>query len=619
MPRRGIPALTRERDRDDLRLLRAAHRLQLPVSPVSVRNTTSVEQPSTVARLMGADTDALDEERQLRRRYEAVDAASLALTQALARVGPAELAEPVRSVIASARTITGADFAAFGAMAGASRRFSRWFCSADAGVESEPPPVTGLLAEVIATAQTIRLRDVWLERPLRPLPEPCAHLRSFIGVPLYYGDRLVGVLLIGNEREDVPFTAEDQVRLEMLGDRLAAAAEIARLSLRELREAKRLRALAEIGKSLTDTLDWDRLLDSVARLALPWFADFGMVYLVEDDVLVLGRVAHVDASRELELRRALAGTRTTRDSDDPLARIWRDASASRASHGAPVLLADESTVAVPLIARQKMIGILVCGYDHVADWYQPDELRYASDLAQQAAMALDNARLYGEAQRALHARDDLLAVVSHDLRTPLHTIVLATQTMDAQPQLEAVRRSIDLMDRLINDLLQAATIEAGAFAIETQPEPLVPLLEEAIDALRSSAQKRHVRLQLLMGPDLPDVRCDRVRVLQVLLNLMGNALKFSPEGGRVEVRATLQQDAVELCVIDEGAGIAPEDLPRLFDRYWKARSSGREGAGLGLYISKTIIEAHGGAIWAVSEPGRGGAFHFRLPHRGVSA
>jgi signal transduction histidine kinase len=168
------------------------------------------------------------------------------------------------------------------------------------------------------------------------------------------------------------------------------------------------------------------------------------------------------------------------------------------------------------------------------------------------------------------------------------------------------------MDRLISDLLDIASIDAGRLAVEPQPQSAASLLQEASELFQLLAAERSIRMSLDVPSDPLQVSADRERVLQVLSNLIGNALKFTPAGGSIQLRAQLEPAWVRLSVVDTGPGVPPEQLPHVFDRYWQAKRSGRLGIGLGLSIAKGIVEAHGGRIWAESVAGSGSSFHFTL-------
>jgi signal transduction histidine kinase len=169
------------------------------------------------------------------------------------------------------------------------------------------------------------------------------------------------------------------------------------------------------------------------------------------------------------------------------------------------------------------------------------------------------------------------------------------------------------MYQLIHDLLEVAAIEAGRMTVERSPVAVDGLLSDALELLRPLAGAKRITLVTDVPPALPAVDADRERVLQIFSNIGGNAVKFTPEGGQVEIHATLREGAVEFEVRDTGPGIETDALPRVFDRFWQARKATRAGAGLGLAIAKGIVEAHNGVIRAESERGRGSRFSFTLP------
>ncbi|MBW3534135.1 MAG: PAS domain-containing protein [Gemmatimonadetes bacterium] len=223
--------------------------------------------------------------------------------------------------------------------------------------------------------------------------------------------------------------------------------------------------------------------------------------------------------------------------------------------------------------------------------------------------------------RAIAARDEVLGVVSHDLRNPVGTVGAAAELLaeldlpeaSRREQLDIIRRTAVRMSRLIEDLLDVTRIDGGGLALAAAAEDPVALVRETLDQHRILAREAGIELVDGAREDLPPVKADRERILQALANLVGNALKFTPPGGRVTVRADADgPDGVLLSVEDTGEGIPPESLERLFDRFWQQRRAGRRGAGLGLAIARGIVESHGGELRVESELGRGSTFFFSL-------
>jgi PAS domain S-box-containing protein len=222
---------------------------------------------------------------------------------------------------------------------------------------------------------------------------------------------------------------------------------------------------------------------------------------------------------------------------------------------------------------------------------------------------------------AVRGRDEVLAVVSHDLRNPIGTIAAAAELLSDVPMpperqeehLEIIGRAAHRANTLIQDLLDVATIEAGRLSVRTKPVDLVELVEEVGSQMRLGADGEGVELSVHVPAELPAVEADRDRILQVMSNLVGNALKFTPSGGRVSVAAEQAPGGVSVTVSDTGPGIEPEMKEHLFDRFWRGHGANLRGAGLGLAIVKGILEAHGTSIEVETEVGRGSAFSFILP------
>jgi signal transduction histidine kinase len=243
--------------------------------------------------------------------------------------------------------------------------------------------------------------------------------------------------------------------------------------------------------------------------------------------------------------------------------------------------------------------------------------------AAQRELASEHERLVealSRAESALGMRDEVLAIVAHDLRAPLNAVQTSAAFLteadlpesDRRRLLDVIRRAASSMNRLIEELLDVARMESGAFTVDMQRVDLAALAIEVCEQFQPQATDGARVLACIAERDLPWVTADRSRISQVLENLISNALKFTPAGGSITVGVARRGSDIACTVTDTGAGISPEELPHLFERFWQARRYRRGGAGLGLAIARGVVEAHGSALTVDSEPGRGSAFSFVL-------
>ena len=257
--------------------------------------------------------------------------------------------------------------------------------------------------------------------------------------------------------------------------------------------------------------------------------------------------------------------------------------------------------------------------------------RQAHLLHEQERAAIEKQRLYEfeqharrEAEATTRAREEVLAVASHDLRGPLNAINLSAavlaghvpQVQEVQRALQSIEGAVEQMSRLISDLLDLMRIEGSRLVLEKKNHNVVPLIDHLVCMLRPIATSNQQRIVPSIKPngDGATVFCDKERLLQILNNLVGNAMKFSQAGGAIRIGFEQLADRVRFAVEDDGRGIAGEELSHIFDRFWQSRGAKRrQGLGLGLAIAKSLVEAHGGQIWAESVLGKGSRFYFDLP------
>jgi PAS domain S-box-containing protein len=396
------------------------------------------------------------------------------------------------------------------------------------------------------------------------------------------------------------------------------------------RSEERLGLLADASAVLSSSFEIDDTVARVVRRLSPQFADFcfadvleenGQVNRIEVAVSSPGCEAAAQALRKPPIPwLALAEARlVTEDASELLRSVVADIPEGEV---AVRELAVQSLMMIPVVARGKVLGMLGMGTSS-GRRYGTADLAFGVDLATRAAMAIDSARVYQRAQRAVQARQEVLSIVSHDLKNPLAGIALSADALlqgaavserrRGRRHIERIRRGTSQMRRIIDDLLDLGSIDAGQLAIERCDESLDALIDEALEVLSPLAQDKGVELAWRPRSTPLWVLCDKNRTLQVLSNLIGNAIKYTPPSGWVEVDAERQDDLVRVKVKDNGPGMTRAELRHLFERYWRAKRSTAQGRGLGLFISKRLVDAQGGTISVDSEVGRGTTACFTLP------
>jgi signal transduction histidine kinase len=391
--------------------------------------------------------------------------------------------------------------------------------------------------------------------------------------------------------------------------------------------------LAHAGRALASSLDYPETLRTVVRLATRDLADACVVELAQADGAVRAHAEHRDLAKRPLMRRLCdrASTRPSRLLCFPSVRaeesvLWSDVApdelraVARNDDDARALacLPLRSLLVVPLCARGRSIGTLTLLSESPDRRFQESDLRLAEEFAREAAFAIDNARLYQSAREAIITRDQVLETVAHDLRNPLGEIVLAVDLLasndpEASRVAARVRRSAARMQRMLRDLLDIKEIEHGCLQLERRTVSPDELVREATRSATELARQRGIDLRIVMPPNLPPIDVDPDRILQVLGNLLDNALKFTPSGGRIDVIGRAHARSVGLRIVDTGPGIPVDELAHVFDRFFHGNRSRGGGNGLGLAISKTLIEAHGGRILASNVEPHGAAFRLTLP------
>jgi PAS domain S-box-containing protein len=453
-----------------------------------------------------------------------------------------------------------------------------------------------------------------------------APLSSMI-VPMIARGKVSGTITITTAESGRRYDTADLALAEELGRRAALAFENARLYRVEQRAREYANRLQRVTAALSEAATPETVAEVVARQGLAALgASVARVAMLSEAGTTLELVSEAAfgdgaaaSMRSFPIDAALPLAEAVRNGDLVTA-VGEEINARFPD------LEDEgwprchAWAAAPLLLDGESIGAISFGFD--ATPHDQEALgQLLLSIGRESAHAMGRALLYQRERRAVRARDEVLGVVAHDLRNPLAAVGMYAHLL-SEPAIPDDRRllharAIDSlirkMDRLIEDLLDVSRMEGGRLRMEPAPMNIVTALRDAAIAMEKNATAAGIGLTVEEGPDLPPVLADRDRILQVFSNLIGNALRFTPQGGHVVLSAGFGGSGIEVSVKDTGHGIDQEHIPHIFDRFWQAPSGRRNGAGLGLPIVKGIIEAHGGQVRVESVLGEGSTFFFTLP------
>lgn len=409
---------------------------------------------------------------------------------------------------------------------------------------------------------------------------------------------------------------------------------------RERRAVKNLEFLADASRLLAESLDPELTLARVGRLAASKVASY-CIFDVIDETGELRRVAvaHRDPDREAILRApVMLPPRIA--SAHPIARAlmdgrplvldpfgpedWRRIARSPEHLALIERLAPHSVMFVPMWMHDRPLGLLILAASAPEPGFREEDVGMAKELAWRAAAALEHARLYRDAQEAVRARDEFLSVASHELRTPITALSLKLQTLartcaqqDGAPargtaDLEGMRAQVKRLADLVDELLDVSRIQADRLALQTEPIELASMVSEVVARMRSAAGRVGCEIEVDAHGQVV-IEGERLRLERVVTNLLANALKYGA-GRPIEVRVARADGRATIRVRDHGIGIERHSLERIFGKFERAVSERQYGGlGLGLFISRRIVEAHGGTIRAESSPGEGATFVVELP------
>jgi PAS domain S-box-containing protein len=429
--------------------------------------------------------------------------------------------------------------------------------------------------------------------------------------------------LVGRRKDGTEFPVEISLSPLQSEDGILTTSVIRDITERKQAEDAQ-RFLTEASTLLARSLDYETTLASIARLAVPSLADGCIVEVLkeEDSTQTLSTVAVVEpegvrldgvlgdlSQKVVRNGKAYTCSRDTADdeSSEPLDRLWE--------------AGFSAVMVVPLVVGGRPLGVISFVATRTGRNYGSKSLGLAEELAHRCALAMENARLYQEAQHAIGLRDDFFSVASHELKTPVAALLAYTQFMLKRAErqrglnreqideaLEEVHWQSDRIGRLVAQLLDTSRLDAGKLALDPEATDLNALVRAAVYTARSSSPRHTITVQAMPGTW---AMVDPVRLEQVITNLVDNAIKYSPDGGAVDVcLAPAGEGSICLTVTDHGIGIPAEHLPHVFDRFYQAHAgqhfAGVAGMGLGLYISRRIVEMHGGSI-EIDAPPEGGA------------
>ncbi|HEU0297716.1 MAG TPA: GAF domain-containing protein [Anaerolineales bacterium] len=498
------------------------------------------------------------------------------------------------------------------------------------------PPGTGIVGRAVQIRAPVIENDAQrsLVRGIVSTDKQTGTPRSLLAVPMMIKDRVLGVIEVINRRDGLPFVADDQNILTAFAGQAAVAIENARLlalSDQELEaRVEELQVMGRIVRELNASLEVDRTM----RIALEWAirrssAEAGLIGVLEDERLrLMAHQGYEDVFADQ--------TDAHLSLDFPSIRNAIESGQSRqvsllVTGEKGILPGAHTQIIVPIRREAEVIGLIIL--ESTSD--SQGNLDFLNRLIDSAAIAISNAQLYAEIQRANQAKSEFVSFVAHELKNPMTSIkgyseLLAAgavgQINENQTNfLNTIRANVQRMSTLVSDLNDNAKIEAGQLRLEYKPVQLDDVVDEVIRSTKRQIDEKKQTVELLLPDGLPDVWADQTRVAQVLTNLVSNAHKYTPDGGRVLVgaEATFNQwdpagakQVVHLWVKDNGIGISIEDQAKIFQRFFRSDDSkAREapGTGLGLNITRSLVEMQGGRIWFDSEFRKGTTFHFTIP------
>ncbi len=502
------------------------------------------------------------------------------------------------------------------------------------------PPGTGLVGKAVETREAIIANDVrrtkeWFEKP----DEQTGFMtKDLLVVPMQVKDQVTGVIEVINRKDGLPFTPDDQGLLAAFTSQAAVALDNARLYTQTdqslAARVEELSVMQRIDRELNASLDVSRAM----RITLEWAmrqsgADAGLVGMIEKDNLRVmayqGYTNELAAFTEGLMPIIVPAIHKAIESGQPQCAIMEDSANKKFT----LLAKGQGQIIIPIRREAQVVGIILL--ESLAGEACPeDTLAFLSRLSDHAAIAITNARLFGEVKEANLAKSKFVSFVAHELKNPMASIKGYTELVaggmagpinEMQTSfLATVRSNVDRMNTIVSDLNDLTKIEVGGMRLDFKAVQAREIIEEVIRSFNRQIEDKEQKLHLDVLDSLPKVWADQMRISQILTNLLSNAHKYTPQGGDIYIGANVSTtepgitgslEVVHLWVKDTGIGISPEDQKLIFSQYFRTDASKEmaSGTGLGLTITKSLIEMQGGRIWFESEVGKGTTFHFTIP------
>ncbi len=492
----------------------------------------------------------------------------------------------------------------------------------------------GIIGRVVRTGEPALVDDVSQDPDYHPA-QPTT--RSQLAVPIHREGQVIGVINLESP-EPAAFDRDDLTFLQRMADHAAIAFENARLYQESQRRAEDMALLYDISLAINAHLELGQVLDALyERIRDVWDPPVFFIALYDEEEDSLDFAIYVDRGERVPPFRQDLKEQSgfsawiVRNRKPLLIRDWEKEAATSPVQGCLIGDPTRSWLGVPLLIGERLIGVMAV-QDYAPNAYGQDHLRFLSTIAGQVAIALENARLHEGVRQANRAKSEFIDFVAHELKQPMTamqgyakmlTMGIGGELTETQRQfVDVITSNVDRMGKLVQDLLEISRLEAGRTKLKLAPVSLADVVAETVMNTRTEIEARHHTLEVDVPEDLPPVRGDRERLVQILTNLVSNAYKYTPDGGRIRIIADgpdgsdVPEGYLRVRVEDTGIGMTPQEIAKLDEKFFRADHDlvqKQPGTGLGVSITRNLVELHGGEFFVESEPGKGSTFAFTVP------